>query len=89
MIGMGTVVNRDVPPFVMAVGNPVRIVGLNHVGLERSGFDPRTFPPVEELTEALLGGRAVESLQLPEPLVQAWHAFLQQVRRGVAGRGRK
>ncbi len=38
MIGMATVVNRDIPPFVMAYGNPVQVTGLNVVGLERNGF---------------------------------------------------
>ena len=32
-------VAKDVPPCLKAVGNPVKLYGLNSVGLQRSGFD--------------------------------------------------
>jgi UDP-N-acetylglucosamine acyltransferase len=31
-------VAKDVPPYVKAVGNPIKLYGLNSVGLERNGF---------------------------------------------------
>jgi UDP-N-acetylglucosamine acyltransferase len=31
-------VAKDVPPYVKAVGNPIKLYGLNTVGLERNGF---------------------------------------------------
>ena len=31
-------VAKDVPPYVKAVGNPVKLYGLNTVGLQRNGF---------------------------------------------------
>ena len=31
---------QDVPPYIKAVGNPVKLYGLNSVGLTRSNFDP-------------------------------------------------
>lgn len=40
MIGMGTPVTRDVPPFAKVYGTPPRLTGINAVGLERAGFDP-------------------------------------------------
>ena len=39
IIGGGFRVAKDVPPFMRAGGYPLRIVGLNVVGLERHGFD--------------------------------------------------
>jgi UDP-N-acetylglucosamine acyltransferase len=39
MVGMGAVVTRDVPPFARAFGSPVRLEGVNEVGLRRSGVD--------------------------------------------------
>ena len=30
--------STDVPPYVKAVGNPIKLYGLNSVGLERNGF---------------------------------------------------
>jgi UDP-N-acetylglucosamine acyltransferase len=37
-IGGCSRVAKDVPPYVKAVGNPVKLYGLNVVGLERNGF---------------------------------------------------
>jgi UDP-N-acetylglucosamine acyltransferase len=39
IIGGGFRVPKDVPPFVRAGGYPLRVAGLNQVGLERHGFD--------------------------------------------------
>lgn len=36
--GMGTVVVKDVPPYAKAFGNPVRLRGVNRVGMSRSGI---------------------------------------------------
>ena len=41
-IGGCSRVAKDVPPFLKAVGNPVKLYGLNSVGLQRSGFAEET-----------------------------------------------
>lgn len=38
MIGGGFRVQKDVPPYLLAGGYPLRAVGINQVGLERRGF---------------------------------------------------
>ncbi len=38
IIGGASAVSKDIPPYVMAVGNRARIFGLNSVGLRRHGF---------------------------------------------------
>jgi UDP-N-acetylglucosamine acyltransferase len=38
MLGMGAVVTRDVPPYAKAFGNPVRVRGVNAVGMNRQGM---------------------------------------------------
>jgi UDP-N-acetylglucosamine acyltransferase len=38
MVGACSYVNKDIPPFVLAAGNPCRVRGLNSVGLRRAGF---------------------------------------------------
>ena len=38
MVGMGTPVTRDVPPFAKVYGAPPRLAGVNAVGVERAGF---------------------------------------------------
>jgi UDP-N-acetylglucosamine acyltransferase len=42
-------VAKDVPPYVKAVGNPIKLYGLNKVGLERNGFPPEV---IKELKRA-------------------------------------
>ncbi len=39
-IGAGCRVLRDVPPFVLAMAEPLKFAGLNSVGLRRRGFSP-------------------------------------------------
>ena len=40
-VGGGSRINRDVPPFCKATGNPSpKLYGLNKVGLDRRGFSP-------------------------------------------------
>ncbi len=41
-IGGCSRVSKDIPPFLKAVGNPIKLYGLNTVGLQRSGFDEAT-----------------------------------------------
>ncbi|MCC7002466.1 MAG: acyl-ACP--UDP-N-acetylglucosamine O-acyltransferase [Gemmatimonadaceae bacterium] len=84
-------VAKDIPPYVKAVGNPVKLYGLNTVGLQRSGFSE---PVVAELkkayrlffrsdvniTQAI--ERAASDLQ-PFPEVQAFVAFVEASGRGI------
>ncbi|MDQ2664359.1 MAG: UDP-N-acetylglucosamine acyltransferase [Candidatus Eremiobacteraeota bacterium] len=46
MIGMGTVITKDVPPFVKVVGTPARLTGVNEVGLARNGFTQNTIAAI-------------------------------------------
>jgi UDP-N-acetylglucosamine acyltransferase len=46
MIGAGSMVAKDVPPFSIAQGDRAALVGVNKIGLERAGFSD------EEITEA-------------------------------------
>jgi UDP-N-acetylglucosamine acyltransferase len=38
-IGGMSRVSKDIPPFLKAVGNPVKLYGLNTIGLQRGGMD--------------------------------------------------
>lgn len=40
MIGGGYRVSKDVPPFALAGGYPLRVVSMNKIGLRRDGFAP-------------------------------------------------
>jgi UDP-N-acetylglucosamine acyltransferase len=39
---------QDVPPFMIADGNPAIVRGINLVGLERKGFPPETVKAIKE-----------------------------------------
>ena len=41
-VGGSAAVMKDVPPFVKAAGNPLKLYGLNSVGLQRRGFSEDT-----------------------------------------------
>ncbi|WP_217136064.1 acyl-ACP--UDP-N- acetylglucosamine O-acyltransferase [Leucobacter chinensis] len=47
MVGMGTPVTADVPPFAKAYGSPARVAGVNAVGLQRLGI-------IDEVAASLL-----------------------------------
>jgi UDP-N-acetylglucosamine acyltransferase len=49
MTGVGTILLQDLPPFVMASGNPVSTHGINSEGLRRRGFSAQA---IEELRRA-------------------------------------
>jgi UDP-N-acetylglucosamine acyltransferase len=54
MVGMGSVVTRDVPPFAKAYGSPCRLAGVNEVGMSRAGISARD---IQNLVEHYAGGR--------------------------------
>jgi UDP-N-acetylglucosamine acyltransferase len=49
IVGGCTKIVQDVPPFLIADGNPAEIRGVNHVGLDRRGFSAES---IRELREA-------------------------------------
>ncbi len=84
-------VAKDIPPFVKAVGNPVKLYGLNSVGLQRSGFADSVVSELKKayrlffrsdlnITQAL--EKAASELK-PFPEVQAFIAFVEASDRGI------
>jgi UDP-N-acetylglucosamine acyltransferase len=45
--GVGSVVLQDIPPYVMAAGNPAAPHGINSEGLKRRGFAPETIAAIK------------------------------------------
>lgn len=56
MLGMGSVVTRDIPPFAKAYGNPARVEGANTVGMSRHGIEAGDIERVVELYAGSHGG---------------------------------
>jgi len=53
MVGMGAPVARDLPPYVKAFGSPVRLHGVNTIGMQRQGIEPEQ---IEALQAAYVAG---------------------------------
>ena len=49
MLGGGSMVSQDVPPYVMAQGNHARPFGVNIEGLKRRGFDKPTLHAIRNV----------------------------------------
>ena len=90
-IGGMSRVAKDVPPYLKAVGNPVKLYGLNSVGLQRRGFGDDT---VRELKRAyrlvfrseLNVSQAMERAraELPDvPEVRHFLRFIEESQRGI------
>ena len=90
-IGGCSRVAKDVPPFLKAVGNPVKLYGLNSVGLQRRGFSEHTLRELKRAYRMLFRsemnvGQALEKArgeieQTPE--VQKFLAFIDDSQRGI------
>ncbi|MDA7417495.1 acyl-ACP--UDP-N-acetylglucosamine O-acyltransferase [Xenophilus arseniciresistens] len=53
MIGFGSHVNKDVPPFMVVDGHPLAVRGVNLVGLKRRGFSVGRQAAVREMHKLL------------------------------------
>jgi len=53
MVGGGSLVRKDVPPFVMAAREPLSYAGINSVGLRRAKFTPEEMHHIEDIYRVL------------------------------------
>jgi UDP-N-acetylglucosamine acyltransferase len=84
-------VSKDVPPFIKAVGNPIKLYGLNSVGLQRNNFPDEVIRELKrayrlffrsELNVSQALERARAELH-PYPEVEALIRFVDESGRGV------
>jgi UDP-N-acetylglucosamine acyltransferase len=89
-IGGCSRVAKDVPPYVKAVGNPIKLYGLNSVGLERNGFPEDVRRELKrayrlffksELNLSQARERAERELK-PVPEIKEFLAFFERSDRG-------
>ncbi len=64
--GLGTVINRDVPPFISVAGNHARAVSINKKGLQRRGFSDETIAALHKAFRALIKSRSSRVLALEQ-----------------------
>lgn len=90
-IGGMSRVAKDIPPFLKAVGSPVKLYGLNTIGLQRSGMDEATILELKRAYRLLFRSdlnitQAIERAQSeldPLPEVQELLRFVEASERGV------
>jgi len=90
-IGGMSRVSKDIPPFLKAVGNPVKLYGLNTIGLQRSGMEDSTILELKRAYRLLFRSdlnltQAIERAQNDlEPLdeVKELIRFVEASERGV------
>jgi UDP-N-acetylglucosamine acyltransferase len=84
-------ISQDVPPYVKAVGNPIKLYGLNSVGLQRNNFPEEVVRELKrayriffrsELNVSQAKERAAAELK-PMPEVQELLRFVEESGRGV------
>jgi len=91
IVGAGSKVVQDVPPFLLADGHPVRPHGLNLVGLRRRGFTREEIREIQlaydiVYSRSLRVEEAISHLreQFPtSPQVAQIISFLEQAERGI------
>lgn len=86
-----TKIVQDVPPFMIADGNPAEIRGINQIGLERRGFDAEIVRSLREAYRIIYRAnlntkQAVATIreQIPaNPQIDALLTFIETSKRGI------
>ncbi len=92
MIGGCSKVVQDIPPFMLADGNPVEIRMINKIGLERNGFSDETISAIKQahrimFREQLSVSNALSKIEAevpPLPDVLHFINFVQSSERGIS-----
>lgn len=82
---------KDIPPYTTIDGNPATVIGLNSVGLKRSGFSPETREKIKHAYKVLYHSKmntrtalkALKEENDPSPEVQYIIRFFEESDRGV------
>lgn len=91
MVGFGSRVVMDVPPFVLAAGEPLKPAGVNKIGLLRRGFTEEIIDKIKRAYKILYHGnftlaKAVEQIrqEIPgSPEIEQIITFVESSKRGI------
>lgn len=92
IIGGASAVSKDIPPYVMAVGNRAHVYGINSIGIRRRGFSREEIDEIKKSYTILFRSslpikEALERLksELPNSIhAKRFIDFIQSSKRGVA-----
>jgi UDP-N-acetylglucosamine acyltransferase len=90
-IGFSSRVTQDVPPFILAAGEPLNYKGLNIVGLKRRGFTEEQIHRIKQTYTYVYGTKynisdAIKAVKESIPLtdeVKKIISFIEQSERGI------
>jgi UDP-N-acetylglucosamine acyltransferase len=90
-VGGGSRVSKDVPPYCKAAGSPVRLYGLNAVGLDRRGFPENVKHELRRAYRLFFGSKLNVSQALtrarnelhPYPEIETFLRFIEESDRGI------
>ena len=94
MIGGGYRIPQDVPPFILAAGEPLKYSGLNSIGLRRRGFNLRQIETLKDVYATIYSPHYNVSQALniirekysDDALVQEVVDFVSSSKRGITGK---
>ncbi len=90
-IGGCSAVTMDVPPYVKAVGNRVRLFDINSIGLARKGFSKETIAQIKRAYRYITASKmnttqALEAIEVnlpPSQEIQKILTFIRSSKRGI------
>ncbi len=73
MIAGGTLVRKDVPPYVKAARDPISYVGINSIGLRRRGFESEKIAEIQSIYRILFQKKlnVTQAVQMIETEMEA------------------
>ena len=92
-VGGGYRITKDVPPYILALGEPLTFGGLNSVGLSRRGFSQATMSTLKRAYKLLFRSKLNVSQALTQirengemsPEVRNVVEFVEKTERGIIG----
>ena len=91
MVQGGALINKDIPPFVLAAREPISFTGVNVIGLRRHGFKHEGITRIQEIYRILYNSdmnfaEALDRLPLmlePSPELELILEFIKASGRGI------
>jgi len=88
---MGSIISRDLPPYVLVGGQPTKPHGINAVGLERQGFGQEAIRQIKKAYKIIYKSglkleaaiEALEEMVEETPEVECVVTFLKQTQRSI------
>jgi UDP-N-acetylglucosamine acyltransferase len=91
IIGGQSMITQDVVPFSMVAGNHAKLVGINHIGLDRNGFSPEEVDIINQAYKVFFKSGLTRDVALSklresfpdDPNINIFARFIESSERGV------